>query len=670
VPSSEAGDLTPTRVIEERVLDPRLEWLEADGLGGFAMGTASGIRTRRYHGVLCVARTPPTGRVMLVNAVEAWVDLGSGPRALSSHRYLPSVTHPDGAGRLASFALEPFPTWTYELEDGVRVVHELFVPRDAAVAVLVWRLVGAPRSARLTLRPLLSVRDVHALRRESAELSLASRDETHGVSWQPDAAFPAVSARTNGVFRAEPVWFRNFLYEEERARGYDHVEDLASPGFFEHDLTAGEAELVLAAGVAGAPATRADASAGELVRELRARELARRDALAPLDRAAEAYLVRRAAGRSIVAGYPWFTDWGRDTFLALRGLLLARGKHAEAAEILLAWAEHVSEGMLPNRFPDESDAPEYNSVDASLWFVVAVAETLAAASGLARAQRTTLEEAALAILAGYAGGTRYGIAADTDGLLACGAPGLQLTWMDAKVGERVMTPRTGKPVEVQALWIHALDFGARRASPYRALAEQASAAFEARFWNDATGWLNDVVDCDHVHGTVDASLRPNQVLAVGGLARTLVSSARAGRIVDVLERELWTPLGLRTLPRWDPRYHGHYAGDPLERDEAYHQGTVWPWLLGPFVEAWVRVQGASASAKSAARARFVAPLLAHLDEAGLGHVSEVADGDPPHAPGGCPFQAWSLGELVRLERRVLAAPAAEALAPRPSVERA
>jgi predicted glycogen debranching enzyme len=651
--------IQPDLFREERLHDPRLEWLETDGLGGFAMGTASGIRTRRYHGLLCAARTPPTGRVMLVNAVEAWVDLGAGPRALSSHRYLPATTHPDGAGRLVAFAHEPFPSWTYELENGVRVVHELFVPRGTALVVLLWRLEGPRGAAKLTLRPLLSVRDVHALRRESPALSLASQVEGNSVRWQPDRAMPGVSARTNGLFHSEPLWYRNFLYEQELARGYDHVEDLASPGFFEHGLSQGDACLILAAGVAGSTSavTLADSPVAELARELRAHELARRTAQAPIERAAEAYVVQRGDKKSLIAGYPWFTDWGRDTFLSLRGLLLARGKVAEAAEILLAWADHVSHGMLPNRFPDEGEA-EFNSVDASLWFVVAVEETLAAAKELPRAERSVLEHAALAILEGHAGGTRYGIAADTDGLLACGERGLQLTWMDAKIGGEVMTPRIGKPVEVQALWIQALIFGARFEKRFRALAEKASAAFEARFWNESTGYLNDVVDCDHVRGTADSSLRPNQVLAIGGLARTLVAPERARRVVEVLEQELWTPLGLRTLPRSDPRYHGRYAGSPLERDRAYHQGTVWPWLIGPFVEAWVRVQGSSAEARRLARERFLAPLVAHLADAGLGHVSEVADGDAPHTPGGCPFQAWSLGELLRLERVVLASTAA------------
>jgi len=652
---------------DEHLHDPALEWLEADGLGGFAMGTVPGIRTRRYHGLLCVARTPPTGRVMLVAAVEAWIDVGQGPRALTSHRYAPAVTYPDGAGRLVAFEAEPCPRWTHAIDEDLRVVHELCVPRDTAQVVLRWRLEGRAERARLTVRPLLALREVHALRHEDARLDLASEVGGACVRWRPDPAFPAVQARSNGNFRAEPLWYRGFLYEEERARGYDHLEDLAAPGVFEHDLAQGELCLVLSAEVPGSPTAPSDALPLELAGELLARERRRREALEPLERAAEAYLVRRGEGRSLVAGYPWFTDWGRDTFLALRGLLLARGQAAEAAEILAAWAEHVSRGMLPNRFPDEGE-PEFNSVDASLWFVVAVQETLAAARGLARAEREVLEDAALAILTGYAGGTRYGIRADADGLLACGEPGLQLTWMDAKVGDEVMTPRTGKPVEVQALWIQALSFGARFEQRFHALAERASEAFEQRFWNENVGYLNDVVDCDHVRGTADTSLRPNQVLALGGLARVLVAPERARRIVEVLERELWTPLGLRTLPTWDPRYQGRYAGGPLERDRAYHQGTVWPWLLGPFVEAWVRAQGNTAEARTRARARFVAPLRAHLAQAGLGHVSEVADGDFPHRPGGCPFQAWSLGELLRLERVVLASRPAEQPLPRGAAE--
>jgi predicted glycogen debranching enzyme len=350
-----------------------------------------------------------------------------------------------------------------------------------------------------------------------------------------------------------------------------------------------------------------------------------------------------------VAGYPWFTDWGRDTFIALRGLCLAGERLDDARRILLAWAGAVSQGMLPNRFPDHGEAPEYNAVDASLWYAVAVHEYLATEhAGAADAQ--VLRDAVEAILDGYGAGTRFGIRADADGLLAAGAPGVQLTWMDARVGDWVVTPRIGKPVEVQALWLNALWIAARWAERFAAPLARGRAAFAARFWNPARGCLFDVVDVNHQPDTADPTLRPNQILAVGGLPLALVDGERARRIVDLVEAELLTPLGLRSLAPGEPGYAGRYEGDGPSRDSRYHQGTVWPWLIGPFVDAWVRVRGDSASARQEARQRFLRPLLAHLDEAGLGHVSEIADGDPPHRPRGCPFQAWSVGELLRTLR--------------------
>jgi predicted glycogen debranching enzyme len=382
--------------------------------------------------------------------------------------------------------------------------------------------------------------------------------------------------------------------------------------------------------------------------------------MTPLHRAADAYLVKRGAGTTIVAGYPWFTDWGRDTFIALRGLCLATGRLDEAGRILVEWAGAVSEGMLPNLFPDGKVPPEYNSVDASLWYLIAVHEYFAARAAAGRrvagSERTALQDAFGAILTGYARGTRFGIRADADGLLAAGVPGVQLTWMDAKVGDWVVTPRIGKPVEVQALWINALRI-ASRFSDVQDLLARATEAFERRFWNEADGCLYDVVDVDHRPGTADATLRPNQIFAVGGLPFPLLEGERARRVVDAVERRLWTPLGLRTLPPDHPDYRGRYEGGPLERDGAYHQGTAWPYLLGAFADAWVRVRGAGAGTIREARARFLEPLEAHLGEAGLLHVSEIADGDAPHTPRGCPFQAWSVAEMLRLEKVILAAPA-------------
>jgi predicted glycogen debranching enzyme len=328
---------------------------------------------------------------------------------------------------------------------------------------------------------------------------------------------------------------------------------------------------------------------------------------------------------------------------------------------------------VPNRFPDHGGAPEYESVDASLWYVVALGETLAA---LARAEkkvaprvRAQLEKAVQEILEGYAKGTRFGIRADTDGLLATGIPGQPLTWMDARVGGKGITPRVGKPVEIQALWINALGVGARLGDArWAAMRELARKSFEPKFWNAELGGLHDVVDVDHVSGTVDASVRPNQIFAVGGLPEALLEGKKAESVVDLVEDRLLTPLGLRTLAPDEPGYAPRYEGNAAQRDAAYHQGTVWPWLLGPFVEAWVRVHGADRAAILEARSRFLPPLEKHLEEAGLGHVSEILDGGPPHVPRGCPFQAWSVGEALRLEKVVLAVPAEDVETPRRRAE--
>lgn len=339
----------------------------------------------------------------------------------------------------------------------------------------------------------------------------------------------------------------------------------------------------------------------------------------------------------------------------MRGLCLAAGRLDEARDILLAWAGAIDRGMLPNRFPDGAEPPEYNSVDASLWFVIACHELLThprAGQALTGHDRRRLEDAIVAVLEGYAAGTRYGIVADDDGLLRAGEPGVQLTWMDARVNGREITPRIGKPVEVQALWVNALPAGSAISNRWRPWTSRARQSFGARFADAATPALPDVVDVDHRPGVVDATVRPNQILALGGLPLSLVDGPRARQALDVIEARLWTPLGLRSLAPDEPGYAGRSEGGPTERDAVCQQGTAWPWLLGPFVEAWVRVRGDGVEAQREARRRFVTPVIAHLDEAGLGHVSEIADAEPPHTPRGCPFQAWSLGELIRLDRRL------------------
>jgi predicted glycogen debranching enzyme len=622
----------------------RAEWLEADGLGGFASGTVDGIRTRRYHAILLVATTPPTGRLVLVNGFEAWVERAGGTFALTSQRYTPDVTYPDGAQRIEAFAADPWPSWVFALPDGSRIEHGLLVEPGRAATHLYWRILGGG-GGTLTVRPLVSARDHHALHHENPAFRFDAEVAGGRVVWRPYADLPAIVARSNGSYGHRPDWYRRFLYTEERARGLDDVEDLASPGIFRWDLGQGEAVWTLAA-EGHEPTT-------DLATVRAAEEQRRRRFPTRLHRAADAYIVRRGRGRTIVAGYPWFTDWGRDTFIALRGLCLATGRLEDARAILLEWAGAVSEGMLPNRFSDHGEVPEFNAVDAALWYVVAVHDFLEVADGVAEHDRRTLEAAIEAILSGYARGTRYCIRAGDDGLLAAGEPGIQLTWMDAKVGDWVITPRIGKPVEVQALWLNALRIGSVFSERWAELHARGRAAFAERFWSEAAGALYDVVDVDHRPGTADRTFRPNQILAVGGLPFAVLEGERARRVVDAVEARLLTPLGLRSLAPDAPGYAPRYQGGIRERDGAYHQGTVWPWLMGAFVEAWIRVRGTTADAKREARARFLVPLLRHLDEAGLGHLPEVADGDPPHAPGGCPFQAWSVGEALRLDRIVL-----------------
>jgi len=631
------------------------EWLEADGLGGFASGTRSGVRTRRYHGLLLCSLKPPQDRRLLVQGFVAWLETPRGRAELWPQAYAGGyVSRPDAA--VEHFTSEPWPTWRLRTSLGPLLEVELFVPHGRPAVAIRFRLAEPWHEAvTLRVRPLLSGRDFHALQHENPAFHFGAQRQGELVRFTPYPGAPAVQSLSNARFEAAPDWYRRFYYSEEAARGLDAVEDLAAPGVLELSLEHEKRELwwLLQGEVSGALAVPIEGAAA-FVQLLRRGEQERRSQTPDvLERAATAYVVRRGEGKSLIAGYPWFGDWGRDTFIALRGICMARGDFDTARAILCEWAGAVSDGMLPNRFSDNAaEPPEYNSVDAALWFVVVAQELLGQAS-LEPADRKKLERAALEIVSGYARGTRYGIAADADGLLAAGAPGVQLTWMDAKVGDWVVTPRRGKPVEIQALWLNALSYAAQLDPAFQDLCARAREAFGRRFWNDKRGMLFDVVDVDHVPGALDPACRPNQIFAAGGLSVTLLSPERARSVVDAVERELYTPLGLRSLERHHPDYHPHYLGGVLERDGAYHQGTVWPWLMGAFVEAWVKVRGSTAEAKAEARARFVAPLRRHLAHAGLGHVSEIGDADAPNLPRGCPFQAWSVGELLRLERGVL-----------------
>jgi predicted glycogen debranching enzyme len=490
------------------IANSSLEWLETDGFGGFASGTATGIRTRRYHALLLTATAPPSGRMVLVNGFDALIETPAGSYELTSQYYSPDVMADTGAQRIKLFTVKPWPRWTFELEDGTRLEQEILVPHASQLTLVCWRLLNARKAARLLVRPFLSGRDYHNLHKENSSFRFEPSVEAERVTWNPYSGVPSVIALSNGQYEHQPHWYRNFDYLEEGARGLDDGEDLAAPGLFKFELASSEAVLMLTTPGSPALTRKRDLSVLKFANLIRANEKSRRAKfISRLHQSAEDYIVTGRQGKTIIAGYPWFTDWGRDTFIALRGLCLAAGRIDAAREILLAWSDAVSEGMLPNRFPDQGEQPEFNAVDASLWFIIAVHEYLQRAGGSATNQGDygPFMQAIDAILEGYAKGTRYGIRMDKDGLLSAGQAGMQLTWMDAKIGDWVVTPRIGKPVEVQALWLNALWIADHYTSRWEYELSIGVGSFQNRFWNEERGFLNDVVDVNHEPGTFDAS---------------------------------------------------------------------------------------------------------------------------------------------------------------------
>jgi len=631
----------------------RREWLETNGIGGFASSTIVGMNTRRYHGLLVPALHPPAGRIVALSSFQEKVAVGDRTWELGCNRYVATI-HPDGYRYLQHFRLDPFPVFTYRLGD-FELEKQVFMVHGQNRTAVVYG--PAACDLILELRPLVAFRDYHHLMRQNPDLNGAVRTNGGRLQLEPYPGLPPLVLSHNGQFNEAPYWYYDFEYSQEAERGLDTVEDLFSPGSLTFHLAPGERAVVLAS-VSG---PESDIPCVDRVDALREEEVRRRKAVRvsgsegdvfreSLAASGDAFLVKRHDGlSSIIAGYPWFTDWGRDTMIALPGLTLVTGRFDEARSILQAFGAACRDGLIPNRFTDSGEGADYNSVDASLWYLHAVGRFLDY-TGDHDFVKPSLWPVMTQILERFRDGTRFGIRADEDGLLMAGEPGLQLTWMDAKVGDWVVTPRQGKPVEVNALWHHGLRLGAELAERYgdHARAERFTAdasrvrdAFEPTFWNEAEGCLYDVVDGD----AKDASVRPNQVLALS-LPDMLVSARRARRILQVVETRLLTPLGLRSLAPEAMDYHHVYTGDQTSRDGAYHQGTVWGWLIGPFVTAWVRVHGNTDEARREA-ARFIEPFRTHLYDAGLGHISEVFDGDPPHAAKGCYAQAWSTAEVHR-----------------------
>lgn len=637
------------------------EWLETNGIGGFASSTITNLNTRRYHGLLIAATRPPLGRLLMLSKSEETLIVGERRYELSSNQY-PGTIYPRGYEYQIGFRLDPFPIFTYRIEN-IEIEKTIFMiyGENSTVVQYEFRVTGGDASVSpvlFELRPLVAVRDYHSLMRENEKLNPQFHvADTGCLTFKPYEESPALNiAHDAERIEAAGYWYRNFEYRMEHERGFDFQEDLFCPVRITANVAA-QAQLNIIASTETCEISR--------VGEYRRAEVERRcessraasssltveeDALvSALVAASDAYIVRRGTQQTVIAGYPWFSDWGRDTMIALPGLTLVTKRFDIARSILTEFARHTSQGMIPNRFPDAGETPEYNTVDATLWFFEATRALLQYTNDY-EFVRANLYHTLTDIIRWHERGTRYRIRVDADGLLAAGEPGVQLTWMDAKVGDWVVTPRTGKAVEIQALWYNALrvienlaeQFEGRSASRrYAEMAEAAHSSFNELFWNDELKSLYDVVD----GAARDASVRPNQIFAVS-LKHSMLSLERARSIVQTVESMLLTPYGLRSLAPQDKRYQGVYEGAPLSRDGAYHQGTVWAWLMGAFLTAYVKVSEDQRQARERAKSLLTSFHL-HLSEAGLGHVSEIFDGDTPHTPRGAPAQAWSVAELLR-----------------------
>src|SRR5450755_218998 len=614
------------------------EWLQTNGLGGFASSTIAGLNTRRYHGLLIAATKPPVGRMLLLSKLEETLVVDGRRHDLSANRY-PGVIHPQGHLLLKEFRHDPFPVSVYAVE-GLELEKSVFMVAGENTTVIQYRLrapAGPPPAAcTLELRPLIAFRDYHATTHQNDALDPRFEMDAGWVRLTPYAGLPSLYLNHSGAdLQPADFWYRNFEYERERERGLDFREDLFNPLVLTFDLNR-DASVSVAASTERRPALVPPPAPPNAP-------------IAPLARAAHQFIVQRGAQSTVIAGYHWFGDWGRDTMIALPGLTLATGRADVARQILLAFAEYVDGGMLPNNFPDAGGKPQYNSVDAALWFFEAVRQYFAATKdGRTLLQLfPTLGE----MIDAHVKGTRYNIQVDpADGLLCAGEPGVQLTWMDAKVGDSVVTPRTGKAIEVNALWINALEtmaefarLLARPGGGYEKLSAKAQKNFQ-KFWNEERGCCFDVIDVPG--GGNDAALRPNQLFGVS-LPVSPLTEEQQKSVVDVCAQHLLTSYGLRSLAPGEPGYRGHYMGGPKDRDVAYHQGTVWGWLLGPFVLAHLRVYGDRAEAM-----RFLEPLGISVHMYGLGTLGEIFEGEAPFTPHGAIAQAWTVGEVLRAMREI------------------
>ena len=644
------------------------EWLVTNGLGGYAFGTIAGLPTRSYHGLLTAALDPPLGRTLLLAKLEETARYCAETFELSTNRWADGTISPQGYRHIERFHLEgTTPVWTFALADAL-LEKCVFMQAGANTTYILYRLARGSAPVELSIKALADYCLEHQTISGCAE-PMKVAPVRQGLEILPFDGAPRLYVLSDSA-AAKPAsdWYRNFDLAAERERGLKDRTDYFFAGQFHATIPPG-GSLTIVASTAPAPPLDGEAAFAKHQNE----SLALLDdffgankdtmpgsspAVRQLILAADQFIAARpvegaADGKTIMAGYPWFGDWGRDSMIALPGLCLMTGRPLVARNILRTFSHLVDQGMLPNVCPRAGETPLYNSVDASLWYFEAVRQYFEATSDAGLVEE--LYPALSAIVDAHVRGTRYNIRVDpTDGLLFAGEEGVQLTWMDAKIGDRVITPRMGKPVEVNALWLNAAATMARfarvlgrPAAEYDVLAAQAHMGF-ARFWNFDRQFCFDVID-DPVHDWGnDASLRPNQIFAVS-LPESPLTPEQQRAVVDVCSRELLTSFGLRSLSPGEPGYVGRYAGGPAERDAAYHQGTVWGWLLGPFALAHLRVYRNPSVAIS-----FLEPMFRHIQAAGLGTASEIFDGDPPFAPKGCIAQAWTVGEILRAWRIIAA----------------
>lgn len=628
------------------------EWLETNGIGGFASGTISGACTRRYHALLTAATSPPLGRVSTLSKFEETLVLDGIRFELSSNQF-PDAIHLRGFEYLKSFRLDPFPIWTFSV-GGITIEKRVFMVNGQNTTVCRWSVLNVDSDfagqIALELRPLLAFVDYHHLQHQASGEQFEYSENLAIVEVTSSTGITPLYFFHNGRVDRSGHWYRNFELAIEKERGFDHTTDLFQPFVLTFDLR--EAANVVVSTDSDNFIDAVDAEISEIDRRRDLIELAapKNDFEKQLVLAADQFIVVRGSGQTVIAGYPWFSDWGRDTMIALPGLTLATNRPGIAKGILLEFANHISEGMLPNRFPDAGDLADYNTVDATLWYFEAV-RAYEEHTGDHTFVKKQLYLKLAEILAWHLRGTRYNIHLDTDGLLCAGEAGTQLTWMDAKIGDLVITPRTGKPVEIQALWYNALrimaDFAGRFGhkkdeARFIAMADLARLSFNSVFWNDAEDCLFDVVE----NGNRDGSVRPNQIFAVS-LQHSMLDAERSRMVVEKVEKELLTPLGLRSLSPNDSRYVPVYTGSPFERDSAYHQGTVWAWLIGGFIDAFRKVNGAVETTERRVD-EILSGFKGHLTEAGVGQISEIFDAALPHNARGCPAQAWSVAEILRV----------------------